>query len=555
LRHYLHPKSIPVDENFQQDHPDPFPAALLLHGGDEDIQPVSPASGAARLSVLDETLAMQNKDILPESIFDQSTAFAADGQGPDYPSAKTFELDQDVTAYSYGEMTQQPLQKCLQAFYVPTEGDIWTAIRQFFDKSWIVFPVLSCDKLCRQLSMTTTWDAEPAQRTLLLAIQMINSACEYRIASENDTAFQTIIRAVEKSRLDYEFAEPATLDDVVVSLFLFVAYNVLEKHTRAYLYLDEAFSLLGVVETYHNLEAQRKHLIELVLFNTETASMAVYAHPGRQRRAKIPRITLDSMPTSSSEHGMITDYEKLALHLVTRLTKIHAAGGARVLLDDFSDSKDLRDLLGMSLQQRQFCRIQAADVSVSQQWQLSTKLLANLRSRALTQKLAMAKAEKLGVAAMAWICSLREGELRIVGLGKIFGMLQAIRAIAGKGGCESVVSGLIGALVREDHDKKFAAGVTRLIAPMISATSPLMVGQCFECGDSRSSVMEDVILLGDDRSLLTQPEQLSDVTQAPDSAYNRFCTAFPELGDSEDAQSDFGWFATSPDDNFAHEQI
>jgi hypothetical protein len=67
--------------------------------------------------------------------------------------------------------------------------------------------------------------------------------------------------------------------------------------------------------------------------------------------------------------------------------------------------------------------------------------------------------------------------------------------------------------------------------------------------------MEDVILLGDDRSLLTQPEQLSDVTQAPDSAYNRFCTAFPELGDSEDAQSDFGWFATSPDDNFAHEQI
>jgi hypothetical protein len=351
----------------------------------------------------------------------------------------------------------------------PDEHDIRAGIQQFFEKSWVVFPVLSYDSLCRRLSLETSWDSDAPLRTLLLSILVANLSCEFRIASQNGPSLLAAVRDVERSRLDYDFAEPPSLDDVVVSLFLFVAYNVLEKHTRAYLYLDEAFSLLGAAGATSDLERRRKRLIEQVLFNTETASVAIYTLLGRQRRSQRPKELLRSIPTSSSQDGQITEYDRLALQLLTRLTEIHAADDTAALEDDLSGSQDLRALWSVSLQQRQYWRIQAADVSVSHQWRLSTKLANKLKSRALTQKTATAKAEILGVAAMAWICSLKDGELRIVGLGKIFGILQAIRYIAGNNGCDDVTNGLVGALMREDHEKNFAAGVANIVMPLVPA--------------------------------------------------------------------------------------
>lgn len=419
------------------------------------------------------------QDCSPSSVHvsSQGTNFGLENTDSVHCLIDACELDGHV---GHGFAMDEPQQTSVRSLDVPDVDEIHSSIQQFFDKGWIVFPVLSYDSLWHRMSLQPAWHGDPPLRTLLLSIRMINLACEHRIASENTTALSAIVRAVERSRLDYDFAEPPTLDEVVVSLFLFVAHNVLEKHTRAYLYLDEAFSLLGVVDTCIGNETQRKKLIEQVLFNTEAASIAIYAHPGRQRRAQIPTEMLSTIPTSTSLHGRPTEYERLALHLLTRLTVIHAASDDAPLDDGSSSSQDLRALWTLPLQQRQYCRIQAADVSVSQQWQISTKLAASLKTRALSPRLAMAKVESLGVAAMAWICSLREGELRIVGLGKIFGMLQAIRTIAGSGGCASVTNGLVGALMREDHDRRFAAGVASILMPLIPAPFPALGGMCIE---------------------------------------------------------------------------
>jgi hypothetical protein len=298
--------------------------------------------------------------------------------------------------------------------------------------------------------------------------------CDYRIASVDITSLVATIQRVEKSRLGYKFAEPATLDDVVVSLFLFVAYNVLERHPRAYLYLDEAFSLLEIVDT---AEVSQRRLIEQVLVNTEKATAAIYARPGRNRRGMVPTNPLEVMPVSSSFDGKMSEHEELALTLLNKLTTIYAASDLAMLAEDSSLSSALNALRNMPSQQRQYCRIQAADAALSQQWQLFTKLVTNLGSRALSAGIATEKAEKLGVAAMSWICSLAGGELRIVGLGKIAGMLQAIRVVSNDNGCDAVVNGLVGALMREDHEKMFAPAVARVVTASMAPSSALR-GAC-----------------------------------------------------------------------------
>ncbi|KAL6242540.1 hypothetical protein RBB50_010680 [Rhinocladiella similis] len=354
------------------------------------------------------------------------------------------------------------------------DEEIRRDIQEYFDRGWFIFPLLSYEYVQSQLDTQPISKTSPEFRCLLLAIRLANATVEYRMTSENGTTLLDLIQRVETSRDDYDFAEPPTLDDVVVSTFLFVAFNILEKHVRAFLYLDEAISLLEEVKPVSEAELLRKQLIQQVLYNTEAASVAIYAHGSRRRRAKRPAKLLDKLPTTSSGSGFITQFDSLALLLLNRLSEIHLATDAEELQTTSNNLEgDLRTLFGVSLQHHQFCRIQAADVAVTHQWRLSQGIATCSAEGLSASRPSLQEIEKLGITAMAWVCSLKEGELRIVGLGKLSGLARAIHATAGNNSCDYIIAGLVGAVMKEDHDQQFTPDLAEVITSRM--TIPLSI--------------------------------------------------------------------------------
>ncbi|KAH0844851.1 hypothetical protein FOPE_09208 [Fonsecaea pedrosoi] len=347
--------------------------------------------------------------------------------------------------------------------------DIWNAIDEFFDTLYVVFPILSYASLASRLIIEPAWRAIPEFRTLLLSIRAVNAAGQFRMAPSDTAHLSELITQVEKSRLEYDFADPPTLDSVVVSLFLFTGNNVLEKHNRAFLYLDEALSLLEVVGVADEEERHRKAQIEQVLFNTEAATMAIYANQGRRRRARRPREVVDLPLRASHTLGALDESDRVALHLLRRLTEIHLAENAEAFDEiDIDSEADMATLFGAVFKRHRYSRIQAADVVVTRQWQLSTKLVANLKMGIGISPRLQKSVEALGLAAMSWICLLGEGELRIVGLGKLSSLAQNIRVLAGRSQCQYILGGLAGAVIKEDHEKIFAPQLAEVVMPLIS---------------------------------------------------------------------------------------
>ncbi|KIW99741.1 uncharacterized protein Z518_11154 [Rhinocladiella mackenziei CBS 650.93] len=387
----------------------------------------------------------------------------------------------------------------------PTEGmtsssgswggsEIWDSVQQFFDTMYFVLPVLSYQRLLSRLITEPIWTSNPDFRTLLLSIRMLNTASEFRMGLKQSTPLFDLIHQVERSRLCYEFAEPPTLDAAVVSLFLFTAYNVLEKHTRAFMYLDEAFSLLDAVELVGEEEERRKRQIEQVLFNTEAASLAIYGGKRMKRRARRPLMILDERPTVSDKTEHNAEIDRVATDLLRRLTQIHLADDADALqMTDIESEADIRALFGAVFQRHRYSRIQAADVVITRQWQLSSKLAGSLRNGMSGPKLNETQVEQLGMAAMAWICLLEEGELRIVGLGKLSALVQNIFTLVGHGKCRYVLGGLVGAVLKEDYERNFAHALVH-VSMSLAPTGPSPIPPLWdnENGDRDSRVCATV---------------------------------------------------------------
>ncbi|KIW95329.1 uncharacterized protein Z519_03913 [Cladophialophora bantiana CBS 173.52] len=371
---------------------------------------------------------------------------------------------------------------------LPRSDEIWKAVDEFFDTMYVVFPVLSYTNLASRLILEPAWRAVPEFCTLLYSIRMVNAASQFRMAPGDKAHLSELITQVERSRLSYDFADPATLDSVVVSLFLFTAYNVLEKHNRAFLYLDEAVSLVEVVEPVDEEDRHRKLQIEQVLFNTEAATFAIYANKSRRRRARRPLKIVDGPPMGPQSVKPTDESDRVAMHLLGRLTEIHMAEDAGAFEEIVVESEaDMATLFGAVFKRHRYSRIQAADVVITRQWQLSTKLVADLRHGHGISPRLQQSVELLGLAAMSWICLLGEGELRIVGLGKLSGLAQNIYLLAGGGRCQYILGGLTGAVIKEDHEKIFAPRLAEAVMPLIS-TVPLPMSSRQHYEDQSSTI-------------------------------------------------------------------
>ncbi len=86
---------------------------------------------------------------------------------------------------------------------------------------------------------------------------------------------------------------------------------------------------------------------------------------------------------------------------------------------------------------------------------------------------------------MAWVCVLREGELRIVGLGKLAGLAHNLYNLAGPMRCRFVLGGLAGAVSKEDHDRRYAPALAKILVPIMSAI-PAVISPPNDCESLQS---------------------------------------------------------------------
>jgi hypothetical protein len=348
------------------------------------------------------------------------------------------------------------------------EPNVWDILDEFFNTMYLIFPIVDHLELSSRLIVQTDWQTIPDLCTLVYSLRLLNTAGCYRQNGGDGGTLWQHIRAVELSRLMYDFADPPTLDAVVASLFLFTAYNVLGKHGRAFLYLDEAQSLADAFALSGNTEEeQRQFAIEEVLFNTQAATFALYGDKKgeivareHRRRSRIQRRqTTNQLRDFNSEVGL----SPVAVQLRRRMTSIY-------LSKDVEDIQqvdvELNNIMRADMKEHQHARIQCADVIVTRQWQLSHLLVA--RQRDGKPKPQPSTLTSMGIAVMSWICILGQGELRIVGLGKLMELAIHIAGLPGAAGHQDVLRGLTGAVMREDYERAFEVPLKLLNDSMLT---------------------------------------------------------------------------------------
>lgn len=340
---------------------------------------------------------------------------------------------------------------------------------------YLIFPIVSYDALVSKVALDLNWRLDPDFRTLLYALNLFNVSADHRMQRQDPSELTVLARQVERSRLCYDFADPATLNSVVVSLSLFTAYNVLEKHNRAFLYLHEAITLFEAVPgPLSEAEESRKHRLGQVLFNTESATLAIYAtDPGRRlQEARKPYITGERPSTSMTWQG---PERHAALYLLDQLTRIHLAEDADQMTT-ISVEADPSQMMpapeDTSPGQLRYWRLQSADVAITLQWQLSRMLLGISSYKPSSGASPRYRTSHLGVTAISHIYSLSEGDLRIVGLGKVAGLALNLSMLANCSWQQDVLRGLTNAVLREDYEGTFGFLLDSLIVPTIPTGLP-----------------------------------------------------------------------------------
>ncbi|EXJ76590.1 uncharacterized protein A1O5_01098 [Cladophialophora psammophila CBS 110553] len=366
-------------------------------------------------------------------------------------------------------------------------------VRRFFNDLYTIYPVVDKDIVSKRSHL-----GDPAPdahfQTLLLALLMINSASDHRKIATQTTkaALQSRIEAVEQARSSYDFAECPTVDTVIVSFFLFCAYNTLWRQNRAFLYLREARDLFYIVsetvrDTSDTSSRRRLARLELIIFNAELATYAIYGPDiaYRQRPKSIPRgaAILQCDPPEDPR-------EKQLDNILLQLSQIHASsandtdnssmGLTQSLLEmiDKNESPSI-SLERLTDQVRSFeasgsggIRRLTADVIITHNWRSLEKISKMLDHRTNSPISGSAQGFQASAAirrvisnkassALAAACSLNEGDLRVVGLGKIAHITTSFREIHLRGGadldeCKNTLAGLLFTIVKTDYERTYA---------------------------------------------------------------------------------------------------
>jgi hypothetical protein len=428
-------------------------------------------------------------------------------------------MENQSIVLNYGQLLVAPIEDvCLSGQTIMAELGL------FLSNHYQRYPIIHMETLLGKVERGE-YSSDGSLRSLLLTIFLLNETAQFRRTPDRGTArIELLSRAIEQLRAnpnDYHFADFPSLDALITSLFLFIAYSVRDYHNRAFTYLTEAIGLMDLVEyPCDGVEMDRYHRIECTLYVTEAASNYIYG-AGRRRRIARPPLNLTVTCTPEGWYlqegnlkGLTPPFstldfntlDKEAVNLLVSMVRIYGAlDTTEVSKVSFNDN--FIAAMNEGNEQKSLCSIQTADTAITRQWQLALHWWRDLPSKVSRPQVkdsARYTVQIIGMTAIQRTRCLRPEECRIVGHGKLAALADVLFNISSTIGILPNCSSLIGQLIRivseTDYERFFAPDMslielcigevprsltsdkeTESVAPNADiATSDLLIGfQCY----------------------------------------------------------------------------
>jgi hypothetical protein len=386
--------------------------------------------------------------------------------------------DHDLVRLGYNQFSLTHYEE----FHLSRENII-SELGFFFTHSYPRYPVFHLESLLDTIDKQL-YLSDLGFRTLILSIFLLNEATRFRHSPSYGTNCLTrlcqTIETLRPSSDDDHFAEFPSLDAVLVSLFLFIAYSVRDRHNRAFSYLTEAIGLMDLVECpLDPMEAIRFQRLECLLFVTEAASVSIYRLGRKRRIARRPSnlMSVESsmwyLPSDTGLRELPQEFsgldlvllDKLAVNLLVAMTRLYGACDATEVAnvavhDNFMSAMIETDGPGP------ICSVQTADVVLTCQWQLASHWWKALSTKPSPRAKDSAHytIQIIGMTAIQRSSTLSAGERRIVGHGKLAALADAMFNISSTMGilpaCRSVIGDLIRTVSETDYERHFASDLS-----------------------------------------------------------------------------------------------
>lgn len=315
----------------------------------------------------------------------------------------------------------------------------------------------------------------------------MNEASKLRINPARDTArLLKVVAILEQIRTQYDFANAPTADTLATSLFLFVAYNITGRHKRAFLYLAEAIALLDLVEDISDERTRvRLKRIEYVIFITEQATTSIYGKVGMRKLARRPIDIAQSanmlrMPSGLYRNEAVERSDEEAVDLLLHMARLHAAMDVDEIINMANPAPPSRSIL-TSLHDPASYKMQHADVAITRQWILAIKLpslLQTCQSNSLAVMGLEGLLHDMSLSVLQWISALPEGQIRVVGLGKVTAIARTIQDFAVQIGKDlafaSVIRELAYAVCMNDHEGIFVPLLSDCVDKILYDLAPFI---------------------------------------------------------------------------------
>lgn len=321
-------------------------------------------------------------------------------------------------------------------------------------------------------------------RSTCLSIYLLNESVLFRKNPHHGSSrLIQIATAIESTRASCNgdhFAECPSTNAVIVSLVLFIAYSVCDRHNLAFYHLNEAAGLLRMIDpsTLDSLDSALYRRLEAILFITESASMLVYGKARKNRMIPCPEnlSTLESSmrwypeqyrPSSVLPSDLanihLGSLDNKAVNLLYALVSLYNATTAEEISKISISSPAVSEVIEQGVLGN--ASLQAADVDITRQWQLCLRWQEVLSSRKDKTSSHCAPGagytlQIMGLTVLQYSRAIRPGECRIVGHGKLASLATAIFDIASNLGilanCTAVIGDLIRTVYEMDYERYFA---------------------------------------------------------------------------------------------------
>ncbi|KIW31512.1 uncharacterized protein PV07_03157 [Cladophialophora immunda] len=386
--------------------------------------------------------------------------------------------------------------------FLSTE-ELLDEIAFFSDEAYECYPILHPHSLIKNIEEGKHLsDAE--FRILALSVVTLNEARRFRRNPQYGTArldslLGTVHNLRQNSNHDY-LADPPSLDTVTVSWCLFMAHIFRGNIYKAFAYLTEAIGLLDLIDyPSDHLQTVRLRRIEYMLYITESGAVSLYGPPRKRRIARLPsnfpgcvddlifqdhwESDVCSLAQNMAQKKMqISD--RRAVELLLLMARIHAASGpdevAKVTVDE-GLMATMAGLLGTHARTGTAISEQTADVAITRQWKLGWHWWTTLADFSpLTEHRTSLNytTQILGMTALQWGKTISPPLLRLIGIGKIVALAEAILHISSTIGerksCTNIIGDLIRMVSEADYERNYAVqlyflhGSVLAIPPMIN---------------------------------------------------------------------------------------